>query len=196
MGDIVLAGATSGTITLQPTAVAGSSTLTLPAANATVLTSVSAQSDFPPNIAGNGPAFRAYRNSDQTGVSSAVLTKVQFNLENFDTANCYDSTTNYRFTPNVAGYYQVNFVAYPIGTGAVGTAVVLYKNGNQYQYGGYVSGAVGNFISSGSALVYMNGSTDYLEVYGITTVSSGTVTFSSGGTDYLQSFSAALVRAA
>lgn len=36
MGDIVLAGATSGTITLQPTAVAGSSTLTLPASTGTL----------------------------------------------------------------------------------------------------------------------------------------------------------------
>lgn len=38
MGDLVLAGGTSGTITLTPTAVAGSNTLTLPASTGTVLT--------------------------------------------------------------------------------------------------------------------------------------------------------------
>ena len=38
MGDIVLAGATSGTTTLTPTAVSGTTTLTLPTTNGTVLT--------------------------------------------------------------------------------------------------------------------------------------------------------------
>lgn len=198
---VLAAGASAGdlieTVSFFVSSVVNAIPAVAGAVNSTYLnTGAVTQSKVATGVAGTGPAFRAYRNSDQTGVSSATLTKIQFNLESFDTANCYDSTTNYRFTPNVAGYYQVNFVAYPIGTSASATAVILYKNGSQYQYGGYISGAVGNFISGGSALVYMNGSTDYLEVYGITTVSSGTVTFSSGGTDYLQSFSAALVRAA
>jgi len=47
MGDIVLAGATSGTITLTPTATAGSSTLTLPAANGTVITTASSGQSIP-----------------------------------------------------------------------------------------------------------------------------------------------------
>jgi hypothetical protein len=38
MGDIVLAGATSGTTTLTPTAVSGTTTLTLPATTGTVVT--------------------------------------------------------------------------------------------------------------------------------------------------------------
>lgn len=42
MGDIALAGSTSGTITLTPTAVAGSNTLTLPAATGTILTNKTA----------------------------------------------------------------------------------------------------------------------------------------------------------
>jgi len=47
MGDIVLAGATSGTITLTPTATAGSSTITLPAANGTVITTASSGQSIP-----------------------------------------------------------------------------------------------------------------------------------------------------
>jgi hypothetical protein len=39
MGDLVLKGATSGQITVTPTAVAGTNTLTLPAATGTVLAS-------------------------------------------------------------------------------------------------------------------------------------------------------------
>ena len=165
MGDIVLAGATSGTITLQPTAVAGSSTLTLPAANATVLTSVSAQSAFPPNIAGNGPAFRAYLSSNQT-VTTNVNTKVTLNAENFDTANCFDSTTNYRFTPNVAGYYQINAL---IGAGA-STAlnynyVQIWKNGSQESISLYGPYSGTSSFGQLATLIYMNGTTDYIELY-------------------------------
>ena len=38
----------------------------------------------------------------------ATNTKIVFNAKEFDTANAFDSTTNYRFTPQVAGYYQFN----------------------------------------------------------------------------------------
>ena len=47
MGDIALAGATSGSITLTPTAVAGSNTLTLPAATGTILTTASSGQIIP-----------------------------------------------------------------------------------------------------------------------------------------------------
>ena len=47
MGDLVLAGATSGTTTLTPTAVSGTTTLTLPATSGTVLTSANIGSNLP-----------------------------------------------------------------------------------------------------------------------------------------------------
>ena len=53
----------------------------------------------------NTPAFQAYLNSDQN-VSSGTQTKVACANVRFDTASCYD-TSNYRFTPNVAGKYFV-----------------------------------------------------------------------------------------
>ena len=52
------------------------------------------------------PAFEAHLSADQS-VSDAVLTKAEVDIEVFDTDNCYDNTTNYRFTPNVAGKYFV-----------------------------------------------------------------------------------------
>jgi hypothetical protein len=58
----------------------------------------------------SGPTFRAYRlNASGTqSVSNGVNTKVALTGEYFDTDNCFDSTTNYRFTPTKAGYYQIN----------------------------------------------------------------------------------------
>jgi len=44
MGNLTLNGATSGQITLSPTAVAGTNTLTLPAATGTVLASTAVSS--------------------------------------------------------------------------------------------------------------------------------------------------------
>ena len=50
----------------------------------------------------NAPAFSAYRLTDQS-VTGSTWTKVQLGTEEFDTANAFDSSTNYRFTPQVAG---------------------------------------------------------------------------------------------
>lgn len=47
MGNLVLNGSTSGSITVSPTAIAGSNTLTLPALTGTILTSASSTAIFP-----------------------------------------------------------------------------------------------------------------------------------------------------
>lgn len=161
MGDIVLAGATSGTITLQPTAVAGSSTLTLPAANATVLTSVSAQSAFPPNIAGNGPAFRA-RPSTTQSVTSATYTKVTLGTENWDTNNNFASS---RFTPTVAGYYFISGVLYATMSTSTYIWIQIYKNGVVEVSGNLNPPYATDGMGTVNGLVYLNGSTDYVELY-------------------------------
>ena len=149
MGDIALAGATSGTITLTPTAVAGSNTLTLPAATGTVM------------VSGNMPAFSAYANTNQT-VSDATATKITFGTEEFDTNSNFASS---RFTPTVAGYYQVNATVNCTQTSIVDFVVWIYKNGSQYKRGFGFGGSASKFIAPISALVYLNGSTDYVEVY-------------------------------
>jgi len=111
-------------------------------------------------VSGNMPAFSAYNSVGQS-ISSATFTKVQFQTEEFDTANCFDSTTNYRFTPNVAGYYQIN-AAVNKTSSATEMQCLIYKNGSVYKSGNNGSTAYGE---SNSALVSMNGSTDYIEIY-------------------------------
>ena len=59
-------------------------------------------------VFGNQPAFSVYLSSNQTGVTNSTSTKIQFNTKVFDTNSNFDSSTNYRFTPTVAGYYQLN----------------------------------------------------------------------------------------
>lgn len=120
-------------------------------------------------VAGTGPAFSATITSSQT-LSSGVNTKITFNSEEFDTASCYDPTTNYRFTPNVAGYYQVNIVCnyYSASTNINIAIVSLYKNGSSFKTGTDnrpTTNLWGNISAVYSGVVYLNGSTDYLEAY-------------------------------
>jgi hypothetical protein len=113
------------------------------------------------------PAFYAYASASQS-IANTTFTKIQYNVESFDTNSNYDSTTNYRFTPTVAGYYQINariqFVA--AATAAAEAFISIYKNGSEYAR--LTSGAVpvsGCPSPGGSVLVYLNGSTDYVEAY-------------------------------
>jgi hypothetical protein len=96
--------------------------------------------------------FSAYRSADQS-ISNTTWTKVQFNAEDFDVGNCYDSVTNYVFTADVAGYY---FFA-----SAVCFAAMV--DGNWIQMGIYKNAALFRLISStvlgGSADPVIGGST-------------------------------------
>ena len=125
------------------------------------------------NVAVDGPAFSAYQSSAQT-LSSATLTKIQFQTEEFDTASCFDSTTNYRFTPNVAGYYLVSGHVQPDASYTAGVQAI-YKNGSVYKYGSFNANATGVAQPSVTCLVYLNGSTDYVEFYGSFTTGQAAV---------------------
>lgn len=137
-------------------------------------------------VAGNGPAFSAYQNSSQT-VSVNTWTKVSFQAENFDTSNCYDTAT-YRFTPNVAGYYQLSG-GVSVNTSSCVIYAAIYKNGSSekiLQYSGPTVPAV-----FGSTLIYLNGTTDYVELY--TYLTTGQSLTASSNNTYFQG---ALARAA
>lgn len=171
-----------GSVTLQEPSTANNQTLTLPDNTGTLVSTAS-------TFAGTGPAFSAYPNTNQT-VTSSTFTKIALNAELFDTNNCFDSTTNYRFTPTVAGYYQVN--ASMGFTGTVSRVIIdIYKNGSEYLRGTDIL-VTGNNVST-SSLVYCNGTTDYLEAFAFIT-GSGTLTIV--GNSVLTQFSGAMVRAA
>ena len=116
------------------------------------------------NVAVNGPAFSAYA-SAATSITGTD-TKVNFQTEEFDTNNNYDTGTS-RFTPTVAGYYQVTVSVMVPNTSAVISAMI-YKNGSKISDGVAGTGS-STFYSSSitQKLVYMNGTTDYLEGYAI-----------------------------
>jgi hypothetical protein len=147
------------------------------------------QPELAANVAGNGPAFSAYRATNQS-ISSATWTKVQCATEEFDTNSNYDNATNYRFTPTVAGYYQVSGTIDSTASAAyTACGVSIYKNGTIFKRGSFSNIGINCNVSS---LVYLDGATDYVELYAYITGTS--VNIGSGQANTF--FQAAMIRAA
>ena len=177
----------SGTFTIASPNTNSSYTLSLPENTGTIITTGS-------TFAGTGPAFSAYNTSSQS-ISNNTFTKVTLQTEVFDTNSCFDNSTNYRFTPNVAGYYQINAVVRVTGTSLTGGIAAVYKNGSVYSYGQAFDGVTttsANVIYS--EVIYFNGTTDYVELYGYITATSPSFGYVNGSINCR--FSGALVRAA
>lgn len=106
-------------------------------------------------------AFSAYQNTTQS-VPNITWTKLQLQAEEFDTASFFDSVTNYRFQPTVAGYYQFEAgFSIAVTSGFVLTA--LYKNGVIAKSGPNTIATTNGLQGSVVSLLYLNGSTDYVE---------------------------------
>lgn len=186
MSQVKIQGNASGTgqFTIAAPNSNNNQTLTLPDNTGTILTTGTA------GVPVNGPAFSAYNSNSQSFSSANTYTKVVFNTEEFDTGSCFDSTTNYRFTPTVAGYYQIN-AGVSSNTAATYMTCAVYKNGTIYKRGANYSTSTASPNAAVSALVYLNGSTDYVEIFAISSVTFST--FQGIDTVYFQG---AMVRSA
>ena len=136
-----------------------------------------------PAIASN-PVFRVELAANQTSVTDATYVKIAFDTEIFDVGGYFDSSTNYRYTPLIAGYYQINCQAGDANNTSTNQYVAIYKNGSKYAIGGvYDSNNVRYNRPTLSAVVHMNGSSDYLETFFYVNVDSGTGTIHGGTED-------------
>lgn len=190
MSSVVISGDSSGTVSLTVPAVAGTNTATLPAATGTVM------------VSGNMPAFSAYPSAATTTISNQTFTKITNNTESFDTASCFNNTgstvggiPSYAFLPNVAGYYQVN-VSVGFSAGVSGQCIALiYKNGAFVRLTQSSGTNSTNPTIQCTGLIYLNGTTDYIEAYCYIDTTAGTRNYS-GGSSVATVFEACLARAA
>jgi hypothetical protein len=121
------------------------------------------------------PAFCVNATSTQS-ISSGTYTKVTLDNEVFDTNNNFASST---FTPTVAGYYIVTGSTI-IQSAASAVLVQIYKNGTSVSAGSsYPASGQISAVASTTAVVYCNGSTDYLELYAYQGT-AGSLTIGSG----------------
>ena len=145
----------------------------------------------------NVPAFRAYLDTTQSIISNTV-TVVEINNktgENFYDTNGWFDTTNYRYTPQIAGYYQFMGTVRCGGSSQTQQAAYLVKNGTSYLIGqnnrDSTSSQTGVVVFS---TAYMNGTTDYMQLGGIIIATSPSFVFTTVlATCFFEGF---LVRAA
>ena len=115
--------------------------------------------------------FAAKRTSAQSGLAVGGFTKIQLDTEEVDAAGWYDNATNYRYTPQKAGWYWFYFGIQLVYTGSSAEAAVaaVYKNGSIAKQSGpmFVLGSGNCTVAAAEigALVQMNGSTDYVEFF-------------------------------
>jgi len=166
--------ASVGNSQTAPTIITGQTAETSIATDDTILihdTSASAlrkmtRANFVSGVGGaNTPSFLASLSANQT-INNATYTKIQLDNEVLDTDNCYDNSTNYRFTPTTAGYYYL-FASGRLDSGGGNTPHrhQIRKNNNSVSQiqAEWSSVTATQYIVSG--LHYANGSSDYFEYF-------------------------------
>lgn len=134
------------------------------------------------------PAFAVYRGGNQA-VSNSTNTQCFLQTEEFDTNAAYDNATNYRFQPAVPGYYMITgqITGYASGGSLTNVTATIRKNLTpirstpQNVNFNATSSAVGV-----SALVALNGTTDYITLWGQVTGASGQAFFGGQSETFLQ----------
>jgi len=109
----------------------------------------------------NGPAFQANQNAS-VSVPTGTFTALPINNEVYDTNSNFDPVT-YRLTPTTPGYYQIDAVANYFPDSGGNAFISIFKNGAEYIRGPAVTAST-FFGLVASALVPMNGTTDYIDV--------------------------------
>jgi len=219
MASIKIAGDTSGEITVSVPSVAGTNTLTLPANTGNIVTTGDSgtitegmigdgeisQAKLASGVVGNGPVFSAYASS-QT-ISSSTPTNITYANEEFDIGSCFNNTGGtvtlnglsvpaYAFCPNVAGYYQINGqVTYNSTASSRYAYIFIRKNGSAHKQGSFSPLNSSDYVAINvQAVVYLNGTGDYVQIYSgqNSTGSVGTIV---SGVSYVH-FSGVMVRSA
>ena len=131
----------------------------------------------------NTPAFQAKLSANQNP-TDLTWTVVGCNTEIFDSDGCYDTTT-YRFTPTTAGKYYI-YWSLTADISVVGTLTTLNtaigKNSTRqdYTYLANSDSSWTNMTYAGSTVIDMDGSSDYIDLWGYIDVSSGASYFYGG----------------
>ena len=124
---------------------------------------------------GKTVAFRGNFSANQTGLTSLEWTKVELDTASVDTDN---ALVDGKFKPSVAGYYQVNgSIEQTCSPTSTNTVSSIYKNGSMVSRSSN-STTTSSLSANVSDVIYLNGTTDYLELWG-RVVSTGTCSIQS-----------------
>ena len=147
------------------TSIADGDTILIHDASASALRKMT-KANFVSGIGGaNTPMFSAYLGSNQN-LANNTLTKVAFNVEKFDPQSTYDNSSNYRWTPAVAGnYFIFASVRYTNASTYIPTIQVRVNGTNIHWVSGTkaASGAQYMNVTIGTAITLDDN--DYVEIF-------------------------------
>ena len=113
----------------------------------------------------NTPAFSVKKSANQT-ISTTTTTKMELDSEFFDTDNKYDNSTNYRFTPGVAGkYFFYASTAYQNYAQNKPVTVSIHKNGSSIASFNNITGSYSDDFSASVSVIDSANTTDYFEAF-------------------------------
>lgn len=115
----------------------------------------------------NRPMFYGYQAAAQSLANNAAA-PITLDSSTIDTYGGHSNTSNNsRYVAQVAGWYMVTgTVTYNPNTTA-GRAATIYKNGTEVPgAAGFAAGATPYASATGECFVYLNGTGDYVEVWG------------------------------
>lgn len=113
---------------------------------------------FPAALSQKNTTIMSVYQTTAQSLTDSTWTTLVHQAKEVDTCNGYNTSTG-RYTPNVAGWYQINGQMYNNGGPSY---LQVYKNGNPVKYGGHGP----NQIVQLNALVYLNGTSDYITLVG------------------------------
>lgn len=114
---------------------------------------------------GDVPVFSAVPTAAQT-VTTSIFTKIVLGTVRVDNKGWWSAVNN-RYTPLQEGWYNVRATAMYQGTAVSLHVLAVYRNGSEYARLTHITppASTANVLAGGSALIYMNGTTDYLEFF-------------------------------
>lgn len=126
---------------------------------------ITLSSSFPNNT----PAFHVSQASNNS-IGNNSFTKIQWDTELYDSDDDFDITTNYRFTPSVAGKYFLYVQGILDINGDSRKQLAIYKNGSIVANTSYLHEYNVTYGTSQQAIVVQttqiaNGSSDYFEAF-------------------------------
>ena len=126
---------------------------------------------------------RAYMGSTYSNFVANTMTKIPLDTENYDSNGDFDSTTNYRFTAPVSGYYQVSASILFTNLAADNRhSLSIYKNGSRDSGADMNNGGHTQFVSVNHSDIIYLAKDDYIELYG--RVVTGSTTDATAGNNY------------
>jgi hypothetical protein len=122
--------------------------------------------ELSPVWAPQGVVASAYLSANSGTITAGTPTKITLNAEDFDPYNWFNTSTG-RFQPSIPGYYRVSAaVEFNIHASAGNSLALIYKNGSLFkEIGRQMLNTTFGTTASGGCLVYLNGSTDYVELW-------------------------------